>query len=128
MANYNNTSAPSSNFKPMVWDSVAIPVNSLSGGTISATPIKYDYNLPGELLDYTMMYDIDWILASGMSEDDLHNYLKKELAVKLAEKMLEDEHFSFTKQTDPAARSVRFKAYTWVGNKAFIEQQRKNKR
>ena len=125
MANYNTTGGP---FKPMDWDSVAIPVNSLSGGTISATPIKYDYNLPGELLDYTMMYDIDWILASGMSEDDLHNYLKKELAVKLAEKMLEDEHFSFTKQTDPAARSVRFKAYTWVGNKDFIEQQRKNKR
>jgi len=127
MANYN-TSAPSSNFKPTDWDSIAIPVNSLSGGTISATPIKYDYNLPGELLDYTMMYDIDWILASGMSEDDLHNYLKKELADKLATKMLEDEHFSFTKQTDPATRSVRFKAYTWVGNKAFIEQQRKNKR
>jgi hypothetical protein len=127
MANYNTTGVP---FKPLDWDSVAISVDTMTGsiGAITAAPIKYDYNLPGELLDYTMMYDIDWILASGMSEDDLHNYLKKELAVKLAEKMLEDEHFSFTKQTDPAARSVRFKAYTWVGNKDFIEQQRKNKR
>ena len=121
MANYNS----SGTFKPTDWD--RLPVNSYSSGAITAFPIKYDYNLPGELLDYTMMYDIDWILASGMSEDDLHNYLKKELADKLATKMLEDEHFSFTKQTDPATRSVRYKAYTWVGNKDFIEQQRKNK-
>jgi hypothetical protein len=116
-------------FKPLDWDSIAIPVNSISGGSITAAaPIKYDYNLPGELLDYTMKYDLNWILASGMSEDDLHNYLKKELAGKLAEKMMEDGHFSFTKQVDHADNSVRYKAYTWVGNKDFIEQQRKNKR
>lgn len=121
MANYNE----SGTFTPLDWD--RLPVGRFPSGAITAGTIKYEYNLPGELLDYTMMYDIDWILASGMSEDDLHNYLKKELAVKLAEKMLEDEHFSFTKQTDPATRSVRFKAYTWVGNKDFIEQQRKNK-
>ena len=116
-------------FKPLDWDSIAIPVNSISGGSITAAaPIKYDYNLPGELLDYTMKYDLDWILASGMSEEDLQNYLKKELAGKLAEKMMEDGHFSFTKQVDHADNSVRYKAYTWVGNKDFIEQQRKNKR
>jgi hypothetical protein len=115
-------------FKPLDWDSIAIPVNSIAGGNITAGTIKYDYNLPGELLDYTMKYDLDWILASGMSENDLHNYLKKELADKLAEKMMEDGHFSFTKQVDHSDNSVRYKAYTWVGNKDFIEQQRKNKR
>ena len=117
-----------SNFRPMDWDSLRIPSSGISGGTISAAPIKYDYNLSGELLDYTMKYDLDWILASGMSEEDLQNYLKKELAGKLAEKMMEDGHFSFTKQMDHADNSVRYKAYTWVGNKDFIEQQRKNKR
>jgi hypothetical protein len=116
-----------SNFRPMDWDSLRIPSSGI-GGTISAAPIKYDYNLSGELLDYTMKYDLDWILASGMSEEDLQNYLKKELAGKLAEKMMEDGHFSFTKQMDHADNSVRYKAYTWVGNKDFIEQQRKNKR
>jgi hypothetical protein len=113
-------------FNPVDWDKIAIPVNSI--GSITTGTIKYDYNLPGELLDYTMKYDLDWIHASGMSEGDLHNYLKKELAGKLAEKMMEDGHFSFTKQMDHADNSVRYKAYTWVGNKDFIEQQRKNKR
>ena len=123
MANYN-TSAP------VDWDKNGITIvnDSVFGGTISAAPIKYDYNLPGELLDYTMKYDLDWILASGMSEQDLHNYLKKELAEKLAQQMMDDGHIEFTKQTDLASNSVRYKAYTWVGNKAFIEQQRKNKR
>ena len=126
MANYN-TSAPSSNFKPMDWDSVAIAVDRLTG-SIGATTITNTFNLPGELVDYTMMYDMDWIRASGWTEQDLHDHLKKELAAKLATKMLEDGHIEFTKLTDPAANSVRFKAYTWVGNKDFIEQQRKNKR
>ncbi len=127
MANYNTTGGP---FKPMDWDSVAIPVDTMTGsiGAITAAPIKYEYNLPGELLDYTMMYDMDWIRASGWTEQDLHDHIKKELAVKLATKMLEDGHIEFTKLADLAANSVRFKAYTWVGNKAFIEQQRKNKR
>jgi hypothetical protein len=124
MANYNS----SGTFKPMYWDSIAIPVDSLSGGTITAATNTFSGNLPGELLDYTMRYDMDWILASGMSEQDLHNHLKRELAAKLAAKMMEDGHFVFTRQTDPAANSVSYRAYTWVGNNAFIEQQRKNKR
>ena len=124
MANYNTTGGP---FKPMDWDSVAIPVDRMTG-SIGATTITNTFNLPGELLDYTMQYDMDWIRASGWTEQDLHDHLKKELAAKLATKMLEDGHIEFTKLTDPAANSVRFKAYTWVGNKAFIEQQRKNKR
>jgi hypothetical protein len=122
-----------STFKPTNWDiakvgyrRIAVPVDNI-GGTITASTINYNYDLPGQLLDYTMKYDLDWILASGMSGVDLHNYLKKELAGKLAEKMMEDGHFSFTKQVDHADNSVRYKAYTWVGNKDFIEQQRKNK-
>ena len=122
MANYDE----SGTFKPLDWDSIALPVGRFPSGAITAGTIKYDYNLPGELLDYTMKYDLDWIRASGMSESDLHNYIKKELAAELATKMLEDGHIEFTKLTDPAANSVRFKAYTWVGNKYFIEQQRKN--
>ncbi len=115
-------------FKPLDWDSIAIPVNSISGGSITAAaPIKYDYNLPGELLDYTMKYDLHWIEASGLTEQELHSQLKRELAVKLATKMMEDGHFVFTKQVDHADNSVRYKAYTWVGNKDFIEQQRKRK-
>jgi hypothetical protein len=110
-------------FKPLDWDSIAIP-----GSITAAAPIKYDYNLPGKLLDYTMRYDMDWIHASGMPEAELNLHVKRELAAKLAEKMMEDGHFSFTKQVDHSDNSVRFKAYTWVGNKDFIEQQRKNKR
>ena len=113
-------------FKPINWDSIAIPVNSI--GSITTGTIKYDYNLPGELLDYTMRHDMDWIHASGMPEAELNLHVKRELAAKLAEKMMEDGHFSFTKQVDHSDNSVRYKAYTWVGNKAFIEQQRKNKR
>jgi len=54
--------------------------------------------------------------------------IKKDMAMKLAQKMMEDGHFVFTKQMDQADNSMRYKAYTWVGNKDFIEQQRKNKR
>jgi hypothetical protein len=114
-------------FKPLDWSKIAVPIDSIAGGNITAGTVQNNYNLPGELLDYTMKYDLDWILASGMSEVDLHNYLKKELAGKLAEKMMEDGHFSFTKQVDHADNSVRYRAYTWVGNKDFIEQQRKRK-
>jgi hypothetical protein len=128
MAIYNGP--PTGNtgtFKPLDWDSIAIPSSSI-GGTISAGTIKYDYNLPGELLDYTMRYDMDWIHASGMPEAELNLHVKRELAAKLAQHMMNFGHIEFTKQTDLADNSVRFKAYTWVGNKAFIEQQRKNKR
>ena len=126
MANYNTTGGP---FKPMDWDSIAIPVDTMTG-SIGANTFTgtLQYNLPGELLDYTMKYDMDWIRASGWSEQDLHDHLKKELAAKLAQQMMDNGHIEFTKQTDPATNSVRFKAYTWVGNKDFIEQQRKNKR
>ena len=117
-----------STFKPLDWNSISIPANSFPSGAITAAPIKYDYNLLGELVDYTMEYDLDWIRSSGMSENDLHNYIKKELAVELATKMLEDGHIAFTKQVDHADNSVRYKAYTWVNKKDFIEQQRKNKR
>ena len=126
MANYNTTGGP---FKPMDWDSVAIPVDTMTGsiGAITAAPIKYEYNLPGELLDYTINYDMDWIRASGMPEDELNLLVKRELAAKLAQHMMDNGHIEFTKLTDLAANSVRFKAYTWVGNKDFIEQQRKLK-
>ena len=112
---------------PLDWNKISIPVDSLSNGTISAAPIKYDYNLPAELLDYTMKYDMDWIHASGMPEAELNLHVKRELAGKLAEKMMEDGHFVFTKQMDHADNSVRYKAYTWVGTKDFFEQQRKAK-
>jgi hypothetical protein len=115
-------------FKPLDWDRIAVPVDSISGGSITATnTLGTTISLPGELLDYTMKYDLYWIESSGMSEEDLHNHLKKELATKLAAKMMEDGHIMFTKQVDHADNSVRYKAYTWVGNKDFIEQQRKRK-
>jgi len=113
-------------FKPINWDSIAIPVNSI--GSITTGTIKYDYNLPGELLDYTMRHDMDWIHASGMPEAELNLHVKRELAAKLAQHMMDNGHIEFTKQVDHADNSVRYKAYTWVGNKDFIEQQRKNKR
>ena len=120
---------PPGTFKPINWDRIAVPVDSISGGSITATnTLGTTISLPGELLDYTMKYDMDWIHASGMPEAELNLHVKRELAGKLAEKMMEDGHFSFTKQVDHSDNSVRYKAYTWVGNKDFIEQQRKNKR
>jgi len=71
---------------------------------------------------------MDWIRASGWTEQDLHDHLKRELAAKLAQHMMDNGHIEFTKQIDYADNSFRYKAYTWVGNKDFIEQQRKNKR
>jgi hypothetical protein len=128
MAMYPPGTRGATPFKPMDWDSIAIPVNGISGGSITATnTLGTTISLPGELLDYTMKYDLHWIEASGMSEEDLHSQLKRELAVKLATKMMEDGHFVFTKQVDHADNSIRYKAYTWVGNKDFIEQQRKRK-
>ena len=115
-------------FKPLDWNSIAIPSSSISGGNISAAPIKYDYNLPGELLDYTIKHDLNYLMGSGSSPDDMELAIKKDMAMKLAQKMMEDGHFVFTKQQDMADNSMRYKAYTWVGNKDFIEQQRKNKR
>lgn len=123
-----NFTPKTSTFKPMDWDSIAIPVNSISDGSITANAIKYDYNLPGALLNYTMKYEHDSIHASGLPADQLHDIIKKEMAVKLAQQMMDDGHVVFTKQSDPIDNSIRFRAHTWVGNKDFIEQQRKNKR
>jgi hypothetical protein len=119
-------SGSTSTFKPTNWDRIAVPVDSI-GGTITASTINYNYDLPGELLDFQMKHNLDYIRASGMSEEDLNIHIKKELATKLAAKMMEDGHIMFTKQVDHADNSVRYKAYTWVGNKDFIEQQRKRK-
>jgi hypothetical protein len=115
-------------FKPLDWNKISIPVDSLSNGTISAAPIKYDYNLPGELLDLTLKHDLNYLMSSGSSPHDMELAIKKDMAMKLAQKMMDDGHIVFTKQQDMADNSMRFKAYTWVGNKDFIEQQRKNKR
>lgn len=115
---------------PMDWDKnmITIPRDQMIGSSITAATNTFSGNLPGELLDYTMKYDMDWIHASGMPEAELNLHVKRELAAKLAQHMMDNGHIEFTKQADFADNSVRFKAYTWVGNKAFIEQQRKNKR
>ena len=119
---------PPGTFKPTNWDRIAVPVDSISGGSITATnTLGTTISLPGELLDYTMKYDMDWIHASGMPEAELNLHVKRELAAKLAQHMMDNGHIEFTKQVDHADNSVRYKAYTWVGNKDFIEQQRKRK-
>jgi hypothetical protein len=129
MAIYNGPpTTGTTTFKPLDWDSIAIPVNSIPNSTITAGTIKYNYDLPGELLDYTIKHDLDYLMGSGSSPDDMELAIKKDMAMKLAQKMMEDGHFVFTKQMDQADNSMRYKAYTWVGNKDFIEQQRKNKR
>jgi hypothetical protein len=110
-------------FKPLDWDSISIPVDSLYSGTITAA--TNTYNLPGELLDLTIKHDLGYLRSSP---DDMELVIKKDMAMKLAEKMMDDGHIVFTKQQDMAENVMRFKAYTWVGNKDFIEQQRKNKR
>jgi hypothetical protein len=115
-------------FKPLGWNDISIPVNSIPNGSITAGTIKYNYDLPGELLDYTIKHDLDYLMGSGSSPSDMELAIKKDMAMKLAQKMMEDGHFVFTKQMDHADNSMRYKAYTWVGNKDFIEQQRKNKR
>lgn len=113
-------------FKPLDWDSISIPYDqshSITGVNTLGTTIS----LPGELLDFQMKHDLDYIRASGLPEEELNNLLKKEMATKLAQKMMDDGHILFTKQTDLADNSIRYRAYTWVGNKDFIEQQRKRK-
>lgn len=108
------------------WGNISIPVDSLSGGTITATT-NITGSLPGELLDLTLKHDLNYLMSSGSSPHVMELAIKKEMAMKLAEKMMDDGHIIFTKQTDMADNSMRYKAYTWVGNKDFIEQQRKNK-
>ena len=125
MANYNTT-GPSSTWKKIDWDKIAVPSNQLIGSTISSGLVQY--NLPGELLEYSFEYDIDFLKASGLPEDEQNKIFKKELATKLVEKMIEDGHIVFTKQSVMDQWKMRYRAYTWVGNKDFIEQQRKNKK
>jgi len=112
-------------FKPLDWKKISVPIDSISGGSITAAPIKYDYNLSGELLDLTVKHDLDYLMGSGSSPDDMELAIKKDMAMKLAQKMMDDGHIVFTKQMNPADNSMRYKAYTWVGNKDFIEQRRK---
>ena len=112
-------------FKPLDWDSISIPVDSIPN--ITSGTINYDYSMPGSLVDYTIEHDKDWLMASGTT-DEMEGRFKKEMAVKLAEKMITDGHIVFTKQDMMAENKIRYKAYTWVGNKDFIEQRRKNKR
>jgi len=115
-------------FKPIDWDKMVISADSVYSGTITginANSIKTQW--PGELLEYTMEYDMDELKASGLPEDQQEAIFKKELASKLVAKMMEDGHIVFTKQSFMAEWKMRFKAYTWVGNKSFIEQQRKAK-
>jgi hypothetical protein len=113
-------------FDPLDWDSIAIPVNSISSGTITGVNASSITQVwPGNLVDYTMEHDKDWLMASGRDMHDMEAMFKKEMAVKLAEKMIADGHIVFTKQDMLAENKFRYKAYTWVGNKDFIEQRRK---
>ncbi len=117
-----------SGFKPLDWDSITVKdVNSI-GATITAANTQWNLNLPGQLLDYSFEYDMDFLEASGLPQDEQYRIFKKELATKLVEKMIDDGHIVFTKQSVMDQFKVRYRAYTWVGNKDFIEQQRKNKR
>lgn len=120
--------AASNTWKPNDWDSASIPADSLSSGTITSSQFHYTGNLPGELLDLTLKHDLGYLMNSGSSPHVMELTIKKQMAMKLAEKMMDDGHIIFTKQQDMADNSMRYKAYTWVGNKDFIEQQRKNKR
>lgn len=122
----NNTSV----FKPIDWDKMVIKADDLMSHSITGINANtvITASLPGNLLEYTMEYDMDELKMSGLPEDQQEAIFKKELAAKLVEKMIADGHIVFTKQSFMAEWKMRFKAYTWVGNKSFIEQQRKNKR
>lgn len=115
-------------FKPIDWDKMLISSDSVYSGTVNGIyTSSITTSLPGDLLEYTMEYDMDELKASGLPEDQQEAIFKKELATKLVAKMIDEGHIVFTKQSFMAEWKMRFKAYTWVGNKSFIEQQRKNK-
>ena len=125
---YSMAISNTSVFKPVDWDKMVISADSVYSGTITginANSIKTQW--PGELLEYTIEYNMDELKASGLPEDQQEAIFKKELAAKLVAKMIDDGHIVFTKQSFMAEWKMRFKAYTWVGNKSFIEQQRKEK-
>lgn len=113
-------------FKPLEWDNMAGSVIPWTD-TSTITADTWHPSVPGELLDYNFEYDIDFLKASGLPPHEQEKIFKKELAQKLVEQMIEDGHIVFTKQTFAERHAIRFKAYTWVGNKDFIEQQRKAK-
>ena len=125
-ASIPNGGGDASSWKPLDWSKISVPVDGRN--SITASQIQYTGNLPGELLDLTLKHDLNYLMSSGSSPHIMELAIKKEMAMKLAEKMMDDGHIIFTKQTDMADNSMRYKAYTWVGNKDFIEQQRKNKR
>ena len=116
-------------FKPLDWDDLSTyPVSANGVNTVSGSITNSGYitqTMPGNLIDYNFEHDMDYIRASDMPEHELEVMFKKELAHKLAEKMIADGHIVFTKQQHVESHTIRYKAYTWVGNKAFIEQQRK---
>jgi hypothetical protein len=114
-------------FKPLDWrNDISIPVNSIAGGNITSVDASSITQVwPGNLVVYTVEHDKSWLMASGRDIHDMEAMFKKEMAVKLAEKMIADGHIVFTKQDIMAENKFRYKAYTWVGNKDFIEQRRK---
>ena len=115
-------------FKPIDWDKMLISSDSVYSGTVNGIyTSSITTSLPGELLEYTIEYNMDELKASGLPEDQQEAIFKKELATKLVAKMIDEGHIVFTKQSFMAEWKMRFKAYTWVGNKSFIEQQRKSK-
>lgn len=115
-------------FKPIDWDKMLISSDSVYSGTVNGIyTSSITTSLPGELLEYTIEYNMDELKASGLPEDQQEAIFKKELAAKLVAKMIDEGHIVFTKQSFMAEWKMRFKAYTWVGNKSFIEQQRKEK-
>ena len=116
-------------FKPVDWDKMVIKADDLMSHSITGinTSSISTISLPGELLEYTIEYNLDELKMSGLPEDQQEAIFKKELASKLVAKMIDEGHIVFTKQSFMAEWKMRFKAYTWVGNKSFIEQQRKNK-
>ena len=125
---YSMAISNTSVFKPVDWDKMRISADSIYPGGITgvnASSIKTQW--PGELLEYTIEYKMDELKMSGLPEDQQEAIFKKELASKLVAKMIDEGHIVFTKQSFMAEWKMRFKAYTWVGNKSFIEQQRKNK-
>ena len=126
---YSMAISNTSVFKPVDWDKMKISSYSIysSGNTGINTSSISTISLPGELLEYTIEYNMDELKMSGLPADQQEAIFKKELATKLVAKMIDEGHIVFTKQSFMAEWKMRFKAYTWVGNKSFIEQQRKNK-
>lgn len=114
-------------FKPLDWDNISVPYDQAHTITGINTAGTISYNLPGNLINYTMDYDMYVLEDSGMKQDEMEKMFKTQLAEQLARKMLADGHIVFTKQQSAENSRVYFRAYTWVGNKEFIEQQRKNK-